>query len=286
VKADFTVVAFDMSTFEAAITTEKAARSTETAAFTAEKAAIADEKAEITTDKAEVRGQEAEINDEETEITDDKSEIAVEPAEVAREEVEVARNETYFPNEKEEAMPITTAIKRSVATLKTTGPVPTLIASATVIITRMTGNSAFPTPAPPLATVAAAIADLQIAEAAAAARTKGAVTVRNDKRAALVTLLLQLKSYVQSQADANLENGAALIESAGVAVRKTAVHKPRTFTAVPGPTSGSVKLVAASAARRASYEWQYSTDEWRKLRTRGPWRFGPLSPSPPAPAGP
>jgi hypothetical protein len=38
------------------------------------------------------------------------------------------------------------------------------------------------------------------------------------------------------------------------------VHKPRTFAAVQGPTSGSVKLVAASAARRASYEWQYSTD--------------------------
>jgi len=166
-------------------------------------------------------------------------------------------------------MSVTTAIKRSIATLKTTVSVPALISAGTAMVTRMTGNSAFPTPTPPLATVAAAIADLQAAETAAAARTKGAVTVRNDKRAALVTLLLQLKAYVQSQADANLENGAALIESSGIAVRKTAVRKPRTFTALAGPTSGSIKLVAASAARRASYEWQYSTDGGKT------WTFAP-----------
>ena len=157
-------------------------------------------------------------------------------------------------------MSVTKAITRSIATLKTTGPIAALILYSSGIVKRMTGNSAFPSPVPPLATVAAAIADLQSAEMAAAARTKGAVTVRDDRRAALVTLLRQLESYVQNQADANLENGAALIESAGVAVRKTPVRKPRTFNAVQGPTSGSVKLVAAAAARRASYEWQYSTD--------------------------
>jgi hypothetical protein len=165
-----------------------------------------------------------------------------------------------FPSEEEAHMSVTTAIKRSTATLNTTGPVPALISFASSIVTRMTGNSAFPTPVPPLATVSAAIADLQTAETAATARTKGAVTVRNDKRAALVALLRQLESYVQNQADANLENGAAVIESAGIAVRKTALRKPRTFTAVQGATSGSIKLLAARAASRASYEWQYSTD--------------------------
>jgi hypothetical protein len=179
VKANFTVVAFDMgtseparraviasvNTFTAAITTEKVARSTETSAFTAENVPISDEKTEITTDKAEVTGEEAEINDE-------KGEITVEPAEVAREEVQEARNDDGFPDHEEANMSVTTAIKRSIATLKTTGPVPALISSATAIITRMTGNSAFPTPAPPLATVATAIADLQTAETAATARTK------------------------------------------------------------------------------------------------------------------
>jgi hypothetical protein len=32
------------------------------------------------------------------------------------------------------------------------------------------------------------------------------------------------------------------------------------FAAKPGATSGSVHLVTDAAARRASYEWQYSTD--------------------------
>jgi hypothetical protein len=166
-------------------------------------------------------------------------------------------------------MSVTTAVKRSIATLRTTGPVPALISFATAVVTRMTGNSAFPTPAPPLATVAAAIADLQNAETAAAAKTKGAVTVRNDKRAALVTLLRQLESYVQNQADSNLENGAAVIESAGISVRKLGVRKPRTFTAVQGATSGTITLIAASAAHRASYEWQYSTDGGKT------WTFAP-----------
>jgi hypothetical protein len=45
-----------------------------------------------------------------------------------------------------------------------------------------------------------------------------------------------------------------------VAARKTPVRPPRVFAAKPGDVSGSVRPVAAAAARRASYEWQYSID--------------------------
>jgi len=38
------------------------------------------------------------------------------------------------------------------------------------------------------------------------------------------------------------------------------VRPPRVFNATPGPVAGSAKLVAGAAARRASYEWEYSTD--------------------------
>ena len=61
-------------------------------------------------------------------------------------------------------------------------------------------------------------------------------------------------------ADANVENGASIIASAGLAVKKAPAHKPRVFTAKPGAVSGSAQLVAASAGRRASYEWEYSID--------------------------
>lgn len=61
-------------------------------------------------------------------------------------------------------------------------------------------------------------------------------------------------------ADANVENGASIIESAGIGVRKVVVRKPRTFDAAPGAVSGSVELVAPSAGARSGYEWVYSTD--------------------------
>jgi hypothetical protein len=146
---------------------------------------------------------------------------------------------------------------RSIATLKLPHPVGALITYAQGIVTRMTGNPAFATP---LSAVTAATSDLQTAETAALSRLKGAVAIRNEKRAALVALLEQLRSYVQTQADANVENGTSIIEGAGIAVRKAAVRTPRVFDAVAGAVSGSAKLVARSAGARASYEWQYSTD--------------------------
>ena len=139
-------------------------------------------------------------------------------------------------------------------------PVPALITYATRIVTQMTGNAAFPTPVPALTEVTAAINSLQNAETAALARTKGAVTTRNEQRAALVALLQHLKAYIQVRADANAENAASIIESAGVAVRKMPARKPRVFAAKPGTNSGTVELITAAAGRRASYEWQYSAD--------------------------
>jgi len=149
---------------------------------------------------------------------------------------------------------------RSIVALSLPHPVPALIAYAQQIVKAMTGNPAFPAPVPPLPAVTAAIDDLQSAEAAALTRVKGAVITRNEKKTALIMLLQQLKAYIQAQADANIENGASIIASAGVAVKKPVVHAPRVFDARPGPVSGSAKLLAASAGPHASYVWQYSTD--------------------------
>lgn len=152
------------------------------------------------------------------------------------------------------------AVHRSLAILKLPTQVPALITYAQGIVKAMTGNAAFANPTPTLTSITSAITDLQTAETATLARTKGAAATRNEKKATLVTQLQQLRSYVQTTADANVETGASTIEGAGLAVRKTAVHAPRVFAAKPGDVSGSVKLVAAAAARRASYEWQYSID--------------------------
>jgi hypothetical protein len=149
---------------------------------------------------------------------------------------------------------------RSFVSLHLPQPVSALITYAQSVVAAMTNNPRFPTPIPPLADVSAAIAALQNAETAALSRLKGTIVVRNDKKAALVTLLQEVRNYVQKTADADPENGAAIIQSAALPVRKTGVRKPRVFAAKPGAVSGSVEVTAATAARRASYEWQYSTD--------------------------
>jgi hypothetical protein len=154
----------------------------------------------------------------------------------------------------------TNTTHRSIASLKLPLKVPALITYVGNVVKMMTGNAYFPSPAPSLAALTLSIAAVSAAESATLTRAKGAVAARNTAKATLVTQLQQLRGYIQTTADADPENGAAIIQSAGIAVRKTPVRAPRVFTAEPGPTTGSVKLVAGAAARRASYEWEYSPD--------------------------
>src|SRR6516165_1944835 len=117
-------------------------------------------------------------------------------------------------------------INRAVVALTPPPNVPALIKLAQAIVTAMTGNANFATPEPTLPSVTTAINDLANAETATQARTRGAAATCNDKLATLVQLLEQLKAYVQKTADANMENGASIIQSAGVSVRKPAVRAP------------------------------------------------------------
>ena len=149
---------------------------------------------------------------------------------------------------------------RSLAALNLPKSVPELINYVQGIIKGMTNNASLPSPTPTVAQLTQAVSDLQTAEAGALARTKGAVATRNEKRTALVSLLQQLRAYVQVTADVTPENGASIIESSGLAVRKTPTRTPRVFSAQQGAVSGEVKVLAPSAGARTSYEWEYSTD--------------------------
>jgi hypothetical protein len=157
-------------------------------------------------------------------------------------------------------MSTTKSIHRAIAVLKLPGPALALVNYAQDVVRAMTGNPAFASPVPPLGTVSAAATALQIAESAVLSRAHGAVVTRNDKRVALVTLLQQLKGFVQTTADADVENAAAIIQSAGLATRRTPVRPPRTFTVKGGAVSGSATLAAPSAGHRSFYEWSYSVD--------------------------
>ena len=130
-------------------------------------------------------------------------------------------------------------VKLSLATLT----IPQKIELAQAITTDMTGNAAFPTPTPALATVTTAANAL--AEKSVAARTArlAAVTATSEQEDASVvldTLLGQLASYVNMVARGN----ADVIRSAGMDVRA----EPTRPTALGAPV---IKKATVPAERGA-----------------------------------
>jgi hypothetical protein len=154
-----------------------------------------------------------------------------------------------------------TPVHRSLATLMLPrNRTAQLLVYAQGILEAMGKSAFFPAPEPALATVAAANEALREAETATMMRTTGAVRDRDVKRQRLVVLLQQLRGYVQNVADADPANGKAIIESAGMSTRKKPAYPSRVFSVRQGPVSGSVKMLAPRAAKRASYDWSYSAD--------------------------
>ncbi|HEX8794731.1 MAG TPA: hypothetical protein VF765_27480 [Polyangiaceae bacterium] len=128
------------------------------------------------------------------------------------------------------------------------------------LIAALTNNTHFTDAAAVLAALQGAFTMLDTSETTAKTRAIGTVAARDNAKNALLTQLHGAKAYVQQKADANPEQAQAIIESAGMAVRKTPIRVKLGFTVKPGPVTGSVHLSARSAARRASYEWEWSAD--------------------------
>jgi hypothetical protein len=151
---------------------------------------------------------------------------------------------------------------RSVAVLKLSPRVKNVITFAQNITSALTNNTHFPSPNPTLATFQADVAALNTAETAVLSRTKGAVETRNAKLAIVRTDLENLKTYVQSVAAlATPTDADAIIESAGMTIRKVTLHDKPALAAKQGSVTGTVNLAAKAAAKRASYNWQYSVDQ-------------------------
>jgi hypothetical protein len=124
----------------------------------------------------------------------------------------------------------------------------------------MTNNSYFPNPNPVLAAFVASLGKYDTAATAAKTRAKGTIPARNAARTDYIAALHSVRGQVQTVADANQENAEAIITSAAMSVKKTPVHKSRTFEARQLTVSGSVELITKAAGPRAAYDWQYSTD--------------------------
>lgn len=124
----------------------------------------------------------------------------------------------------------------------------------------MNGNPHFPSPEPPLAKLDAAIASLDDSETAMGgglAKTKK----RDADHLAVTRYLASEGQYVQTIADqqTSTADAEAVITSAGMFVRKIGKKDKPVLSARPGGASGSVVLVAAAVAAKATYYWQWTT---------------------------
>jgi hypothetical protein len=125
------------------------------------------------------------------------------------------------------------------------------------------GNPSFPNPTPSLDVFAANIGKLEEAETRAATRAQGAVAQRDAAKHQVKEDLGQLRAYVQSVVAANATpaNAAAMVESAGMHLKKATTRKVSDISAQNGDVSGKVILAAKSQGPSVVYSWEYSLDQ-------------------------
>jgi len=135
-----------------------------------------------------------------------------------------------------------------------------LIAFTKAVIAKMTGNPYFSTPTPTLASVGAALAAFESSETSMKT-TKQVAGDRAKKRVTLVTLLKHLRDYVQGICESDVDNSAAIAESAGMRLRKLAKQVKAALAVVQGRVSGSVVCRIKAPGIPATYYLMYSLDE-------------------------
>lgn len=151
-------------------------------------------------------------------------------------------------------------IHRFVVVLLLPTNVPALVKFAQAVVAALTNNAFFPNPNPPLTTVSALITKLDAAQTAVKTRAQGTVQARNTVKAQLVQALHDIRAYVQSIANANPEQAEEMIASAALRSRKIPSRVKPALAIAPGSVAGAAKVGAKAAARRAAYEWQWSSD--------------------------
>jgi hypothetical protein len=159
-----------------------------------------------------------------------------------------------------EDTPMTVSMKRVLVGLHQPANAAALVVYASSIIERMTNNRWFSEPVPSLARVRSATKALDDAETKALTLARGLKEKRNRARAALVSLLKQLKAYVETVANDNPDNAVSVIESSGMHV-VTPTHPVKApFAVRHGKVSGQVRLDLKADHKGSSYNWQMSTD--------------------------
>jgi hypothetical protein len=135
-----------------------------------------------------------------------------------------------------------------------------LIAFVNTVLLKMTGNAYFPNPTPTLASVGAALTAFESAQTAMST-AKQVAGDRAKKRATLVTLLKHLRDFVQGVCESDIDNAAAIAESAGMRLKKVKKLVKAAFSVVQGRVSGSVVCSVKASGIPTTYYWFYSLDQ-------------------------
>ncbi len=136
-----------------------------------------------------------------------------------------------------------------------------LITDVGAILTGMSGNTNYPTPSPTLAVIRTALGVFSDAVDAAAGGGVALTAVKNEKRAALVTLVRQLASYVQVTCNANL----AVLLTSGFPPQKPTrspigeLPAPANLTVMLGTHTGELDASATPVPGAAVYNWRVAT---------------------------
>ena len=133
-----------------------------------------------------------------------------------------------------------------------------LVTDTKTIDTAMTDNPKYPEPSPPLAVVSTAASDFSTAIANAANGGTELTAVKNEKRAALATLLRELASYVAVACKGNLAD----LLSSGFPIQKPSrtpvgvLPAPATPVLSLGARTGELMASTAPVVNGNIYNWR------------------------------
>jgi hypothetical protein len=145
---------------------------------------------------------------------------------------------------------------------------------AKVVFDALTDNPSFQAPSPVLSLFEAKIQALDKLETDAAHRVPGAASARNAAREQVREHLFHTCGYVQGVAETlsgtvDLLAVRAVVESAGMGLKKVAAHARLAFAAKQGAAAGSVDLTAPASRSRDTHEWEHSENQLDWTRVDG-----------------
>jgi hypothetical protein len=135
------------------------------------------------------------------------------------------------------------------------------LAYAKHVAERLTNNPDFPEPLPAHARLVVHLAAAEAALVTSLTRARGTAAALKAALRAVEGDLKTLHVFVEVAANQRPGDGAAMIARAGMSLKNARGPSRPTLKVRQGRIPGSVLVDARAVGRKASYEWQYSTDQ-------------------------